>query len=87
MHDIKWIRDHPDEFDRGLERRGLAPQSAAILALDQSRREEVQKLQDAQARRNAVSRAVGEAMAAKDTCRSSTAQGRSGSAQADHSNG
>ncbi len=66
MHDIKWIRDHPDEFDRGLKRRGLAPQSATILAIDQSRREEVQKLQDAQARRNTASKAIGGALAAKD---------------------
>ena len=24
MHDIKWIREHEEEFDRGLARRGLA---------------------------------------------------------------
>ena len=27
MHDIKWIRENPDAFDRGLKRRGLAPLS------------------------------------------------------------
>ena len=34
MHDIKWIRDHAEEFDRGLERRGLAPEAARLIALD-----------------------------------------------------
>ena len=28
MHDIKWIRENPEAFDRGLARRGLAPQAA-----------------------------------------------------------
>jgi seryl-tRNA synthetase len=27
MYDIKWIREHPDAFDRGLKRRGLEPLS------------------------------------------------------------
>jgi len=66
MHDIKAIRDNPEAFDRGLARRGLAPMSAEVLALDSERREHVQKLQDAQARRNAVSKEVGEAMKAGD---------------------
>jgi len=34
MHDIRWIRENPDAFDRGLARRGLAAQSAALIALD-----------------------------------------------------
>ena len=33
MHDIKSIRDNPQAFDAGLKRRGLAPLSAALLAL------------------------------------------------------
>src|SRR5258707_1062593 len=36
MHDIKWIRDNPDAFDRALARRGLAPQSKRLLALDEA---------------------------------------------------
>ena len=39
MHDIKTIRDDPAAFDAGLARRGLAPLSAQLLAIDQSRRE------------------------------------------------
>ena len=38
MYDIKWIREHPDTFDRGLQRRGLAPLSGKLLALDETRR-------------------------------------------------
>ena len=34
MHDIRLIRDNPQAFDTGLARRGLAPQSAEILAAD-----------------------------------------------------
>ena len=30
MYDIKWIREHPDAFDRGLKRRGLDPLSKKL---------------------------------------------------------
>ena len=66
MLDIKWIRDNPDAVDRGLARRGLEPLSGTVLAIDQERREQVQKLQDAQSKRNAASREIGKAMAQKD---------------------
>jgi seryl-tRNA synthetase len=29
MHDIRWIRDNPEAFDRALESRGLEPQAEA----------------------------------------------------------
>jgi len=51
MHDIKAIRDNPEAFDRGLGRRGMAPLAAELLRLDAQRRDHMQKLQDAQARR------------------------------------
>jgi len=38
MHDIKWIRENPEAFDQGLRRRGLPPQAADVLALDQEHR-------------------------------------------------
>jgi seryl-tRNA synthetase len=38
MHDIKAIRDNPQTFDAGLKRRGLAPLSASLLAIDERRR-------------------------------------------------
>jgi seryl-tRNA synthetase len=66
MHDIKAIRDNPEAFDRGLARRGLPPMSAELLELDAARREHVQRLQEAQSRRNALSKEVGEAMRAGD---------------------
>jgi seryl-tRNA synthetase len=69
MHDIKLIRDDPAAFDGGLARRGLPPQSAALIALDDNRRDAIQALQKAQERRNAVSKEIGQAMGKKDLAR------------------
>ncbi|MFT3672230.1 serine--tRNA ligase [Aestuariivirga sp.] len=66
MHDIKAIRDNPAAFDAGLKRRGLAPLSAGVLAIDEERRALLQSLQEAQSRRNDLSKQVGEAMKAGD---------------------
>ncbi len=66
MFDIKWIRDNPDAFDAGLARRGLTGVSSEVLQLDQARRDHVQKLQDAQSRRNAASKDIGKAKASGD---------------------
>ena len=66
MYDIKWIREHKDEFDRGLTRRGLAPLADTLLALDEKRRAAITKAEQAQARRNAASKEIGEAKKAKD---------------------
>ena len=59
MHDIKAIRDNPAAFDTGLARRGLPPMASELLKIDAERRDHVQKLQDAQARRNAASKEIG----------------------------
>ena len=69
MHDIKAIRDNPAAFDMGLARRGLQPMAAGLLKIDAERRDHVQKLQDAQARRNAASKEIGEAMKSGDKAR------------------
>jgi seryl-tRNA synthetase len=69
MHDIKWIREYPEEFDRGLQRRGLEPEARALLALDEARRGAITRLETAQARRNAASKEIGEAKKAKDEAR------------------
>ncbi len=66
MHDIKAIRENPAAFDAGLARRGLAPLSASLLGIDEQKRETMQKLQDAQSRRNALSKDIGAAMGKKD---------------------
>jgi seryl-tRNA synthetase len=69
MHDIKWIRHNPDAFDRGLQRRGLPPQARELIAIDERRRALITKLEQAQARRNAASKEIGEAKKAKDDAR------------------
>jgi seryl-tRNA synthetase len=67
--DIKWIRDNQDAFVKGLTDRGFeAPRETLtqILKLDEQRRATIQKLQEAQARRNAASKEIGNAKASKD---------------------
>jgi seryl-tRNA synthetase len=59
MHDLRWLRDHPAEFDRGLGRRGLPPRAALILALDRDWRAAETRVQEAQARRNRLGREIG----------------------------
>ena len=66
MHDIRFIRDNPEAFDRGLARRGLPPQAQRLIALDETRRAAIQKAEGAQARRNAASKEIGEAKKNKD---------------------
>src|SRR5258708_10644131 len=69
MHDIKSIRDNPAAFDAALGRRGLAPVSASLLAIDEKRRGAILASEQAQARRNAASKEIGEAKKAKDEAR------------------
>jgi seryl-tRNA synthetase len=66
MYDIKWIRENPEAFDRGLTRRGLAPLSGKLLLIDERRRAAITKFEQAQARRNAASKEIGEAKKKKD---------------------
>jgi seryl-tRNA synthetase len=66
MHDIRWIRENAAEFDRGLARRGLAPEADKLIAIDEKRRGAIQKSEQAQARRNAASKEIGAAKAKKD---------------------
>lgn len=66
MHDIRFIRETPEAFDTGLARRGLAPQSGEILALDQELRALLTEMQQAQARRNEASKQIGQAKAQKN---------------------
>jgi seryl-tRNA synthetase len=69
MHDIKSIRDNPAAFDAALKRRGLEPMSALLLAIDEKRRAAILKSEQAQARRNAASKEIGEAKKARDDAR------------------
>ncbi|YBV97601.1 serine--tRNA ligase [Phyllobacteriaceae bacterium JZ32] len=66
MLDIKWIRENPEALDRALAKRGMAPLSSGLIALDEKRRQHVGRVQQAQERRNAASKEIGKAMAQKD---------------------
>ena len=69
MHDIKWIRENPGDFDAALKRRGLAPLSGSLLAIDERRRGAILASEQAQARRNSASKEIGDAKKAKDEAR------------------
>jgi seryl-tRNA synthetase len=72
MYDIKWIREHPEAFDKALGRRPLKDDekkrfsSNTLLALDEKRRAAITKYELAQARRNSASKEIGQAKAKKD---------------------
>jgi seryl-tRNA synthetase len=60
MHDIKLIRADTAGFDAAMARRGLGPQADALVALDAERRAATAAQQEAQARRNAIAKEVGQ---------------------------
>ena len=60
MFDIRWIRDNPDAFDRGRARRGLQPLAAEIIERDARRRAAQTAWQEMQARRNDLSKQIGQ---------------------------
>ena len=64
MHDIKAIRENPDQFDKAAQRRGLEPVAGHIIALDKDRREVQTNLQAKLSRRNEASREIGQKKAA-----------------------
>ena len=61
MHDIKYIRENPKDFDVALAKRGGEAIASEILALDEQSRALKTQLQDGQARRNEASKAIGKA--------------------------
>ncbi|MEM1102726.1 MAG: serine--tRNA ligase [Pseudomonadota bacterium] len=66
MFDIKAIRETPERFDAGWEARGVPPQAARLLELDETLRALVTELQDAQTARNEASKKIGAAKASGD---------------------
>jgi seryl-tRNA synthetase len=66
MHDIRFIRENPAAFDAALSRRGLAPMSAELLAIDEARRAKILAAETAAAAQNAASKDVGAAKARGD---------------------
>ena len=59
MFDIKWIRENAQAFDNAMARRGLDPQSAGLIELDEKRRQLQFEAQEIQAERNKLSKEVG----------------------------
>ncbi|MFD1788901.1 serine--tRNA ligase [Sphingomonas floccifaciens] len=66
MHDIRSIRENPQAFDAGLARRGLAPLSSELLAIDERARALTTEVQSVLAQRNEASKAIGAAKARRD---------------------
>jgi seryl-tRNA synthetase len=71
MLDIKWIRENPEALADALQKRGSVPDAAratvdGLIAMDEARRAQIVKVEEAQARRNAASKEIGKAKAAKD---------------------
>ncbi|WP_127752611.1 serine--tRNA ligase [Devosia sp. 1566] len=67
MFDIKWIRANPEAFDAGMSRRkGVPVRAADLLAIDDRRRDIISRLNDAQEKRNTLSKQIGQAKAQKD---------------------
>jgi seryl-tRNA synthetase len=64
VHDLKMVREHIDALRDGMRRRGaldtLSPAIERAVALDKSRRETIQAVEERKAARNAVSQQVGE---------------------------
>ncbi len=61
MHDIRAIRETPAAFDAALARRGDAPMSSELLAVDEARRAKILAAETAQAEQNKASKEVGAA--------------------------
>ena len=71
MFDIKWIRANPEAFDAALSRRkGITTRSADLLAIDDRRRDIIARLNEAQEKRNTLSKQIGQAKAQKDEAKS-----------------
>jgi seryl-tRNA synthetase len=66
MHDIRAIRDNAAAYDAAWARKGLPPQASKILEFDTKLRTASTAKQEAEAQRNAASKAIGAAKAKKD---------------------
>ena len=66
MHDIKAIRETPEQYDALWGKRGLKPLSKKILDQDKLIRKAMQVVQEAETARNKSSKLIGQAMAKGD---------------------
>lgn len=71
MHDLKFIRENPDAFDKAMVARGVEQKAQEILSLDEARRALQTTMQEMQARRNAASKEVGQAKKSGDEAKAS----------------
>ena len=71
MHDINLIRENPAAFDAGLAKRGAAAEAERLIAMDEKRRAHINALQGLQERRNAASKAIGQAKHSGDEAKAS----------------
>ncbi|UYO00076.1 MAG: serine--tRNA ligase [Devosia sp.] len=70
MFDIKWIRDNPDAFDTAMsQRKNVSVRSSTLLEIDDRRRQIIVRLNEAQEKRNSMSKQIGQAKAQKDEAR------------------
>jgi seryl-tRNA synthetase len=73
MLDINWIKANPAAFDMLQKGRKNVPFSASdLIAIDDRRRAAILSVEDAQAKRNALSKDIGIAKAQKDEARAAT---------------
>jgi seryl-tRNA synthetase len=70
MHDIKAIRENPERFERAWAAKGLGGKAGAAVALDAQLRAALTASETAQAKRNDLSKQIGQAKAQKDEARS-----------------
>mgnify|MGYP000300350139 FL=1 len=70
MFDIKWIRDNPDAFDAAMgQRKNVSVRSSDLIEIDERRRAIIVRLNEAQEKRNSLSKQIGQAKAQKDEAR------------------
>ena len=70
MFDIKWIRANAEAFDAAVSRRkNVSVRASDLIAIDERRRAVITRLNEAQEKRNALSKQIGQAKAQKDEAR------------------
>src|SRR5262245_60906636 len=87
MLDIKWIRENPTALIQALEKRQWPADEAHstvedIIARDEARRQHLVSLQEAQERRNAASKEIGNAVRNKDMALADRLKGEVGELKA-----
>jgi seryl-tRNA synthetase len=66
MHDIRYIRDNPEEFEAALIRRGVSVDMAKLIADDDLRRSLLTRMETTKSKEKALASEIGRAMAAGD---------------------